>query len=125
MAGQRRSLFSIPSGILSSNRTSLDRLQSPNFSSSSAIGQSLSIDLSNEESKRRLFFCDCGCGVMYCVFWIYRLLYRDSCQHPMSYDEQFATDKRQPVEENVPDLWEWLIGEELPPEPVSVPRNRK
>ncbi|GER44055.1 succinate dehydrogenase assembly factor [Striga asiatica] len=129
MAGLRRAIFSTVPRILSSHRTSLISSQPlhrpilssfPNFTSSSSIGQSLNIDLSDEESKRRLFN---------------RLLYRSKQRGYLELDlilGKWVEDNIRSMDESGikslvhvldlenPDLWKWLTGQEQPPEPVST-----
>ncbi|KAK7316868.1 hypothetical protein RJT34_00638 [Clitoria ternatea] len=82
--------------------------------------QSLEIDLSNEESKRRLFN---------------RLLYRSKQRGFLELDlvlGKWVEDNIHTLDENRikalihvldlenPDLWKWISGQEQPPESVSV-----
>ncbi|KAK6147913.1 hypothetical protein DH2020_018825 [Rehmannia glutinosa] len=128
MASLRRALFSTVPRILTSNRTSLAGPQSihrpilgfvPRFCSSNESTQSLDIDLSSEESKRRLFN---------------RLLYRSKQRgyleldlilgkwvedHIHSMDESGIKSLVHVLDLENPDLCKWLTGQEQPPEPVN------
>ncbi|KAL6576517.1 Succinate dehydrogenase assembly factor 2, mitochondrial [Orobanche hederae] len=129
MASLGSALFSTVHRILSSNRTSITSLQAlhrpilgsfPQFCSSSESIQSLDIDLSNEESKRRLFN---------------RLLYRSKQRGYLELDlilGKWVEDNIQFMDERGikslvhvldlenPHLWKWLTGQEQPPEPVKA-----
>ncbi|PIN04732.1 hypothetical protein CDL12_22729 [Handroanthus impetiginosus] len=128
MAGLRRALVSTVPRILSSNQTSLAKPESirrpilgsfSRFCSSNGSTQSLDIDLSNEESKRRLFN---------------RLLYRSKQRgyleldlilgkwvedHIHTMDESGIKSLVHVLDLENPDLWKWLTGQEQPPEPVN------
>ncbi|GFP84746.1 succinate dehydrogenase assembly factor 2 mitochondrial [Phtheirospermum japonicum] len=129
MTSLRRALFSTVPRLLYSNRTSLVSPRPlhrpvlgsiPHFCSSSESTQSLDIDLSNEESKRRLFN---------------RLLYRSKQRGYLELDlilGKWVEDNIRSMDESGirslvhvldlenPDLWKWLTGQEQPPEPVKA-----
>ncbi|GMI76657.1 Succinate dehydrogenase assembly factor 2 [Hibiscus trionum] len=90
------------------------------YSTDSSNTQPLNIDLSNEESKRRLFN---------------RLLYRSKQrgfleldlvlgkwveEHIHSMDENGIKALIHVLDLENPDLWKWLTGQEQPPKPVTV-----
>lgn len=92
---------------------------SSRFTSQSYESQSLNIDLSNEESKRRLFN---------------RLLYRSKQrgfleldlvlgkwveENINSLDENRIKDLIHVLDMENPDLWKWVSGQEQPPEAVN------
>ncbi|KAI3455202.1 hypothetical protein Pfo_011865 [Paulownia fortunei] len=128
MASLRRALFSTVPCILSSNRTSFASPQSlhrpilgsfSRFYSSNESTQSFDIDLTNQESKRRLFN---------------RLLYRSKQRgyleldlilgkwvedHIHSMDESGIKSLVHVLDMENPDLWKWLTGQEQPPEAVN------
>ncbi|KAL2242784.1 succinate dehydrogenase assembly factor 2, mitochondrial [Sesamum indicum] len=129
MASLRRALFSTVTRIISSNRiwpTSPQSLHRPILGSfarsytANESAQSLDIDLSNEESKRRLFN---------------RLLYRSKQRgyleldlilgkwvedHIHSMDETGIKSLVHVLDLENPDLWKWLTGQEQPPEAVNA-----
>nr|CAD1824348.1 unnamed protein product [Ananas comosus var. bracteatus] len=122
MATLRRALLRLPRTLtLNPARApqSLPRFHLGSISRFSSNGGSLDVDLSNEESKRRLFN---------------RLLYRSRQRGFLELDLVLGNY----VEENIhsmdklriralvdvldlenPDLWKWLTGQEEPPEPVT------
>ncbi|KAK4410694.1 Succinate dehydrogenase assembly factor 2, mitochondrial [Sesamum angolense] len=128
MATLRRALVSTVPRILSSSRTSA--VASPSlhrpalgsflrFYSSNESNQSVDIDLSNEESKRRLFN---------------RLLYRSKQRgfleldlvlgkwvedHIHSMDESGIRSLVHVLDLENPDLWKWLTCQGQPPEAVK------
>ncbi|CAK9186884.1 unnamed protein product [Ilex paraguariensis] len=134
MANLRRALLNnIPRILNSTNRSSVvpspirsETLYRPSFcpfsrvySSNDKI-QSLDIDLSNEESKRRL--CN-------------RLLYRSKQRGYLELDlilGKWVEDHIHSMDENGikalvdvldlenPDLWKWLTGQEQPPEAINT-----
>ncbi|XLU99466.1 hypothetical protein S245_013806, partial [Arachis hypogaea] len=122
MGSLRRGLINIRRFLTSSNSTAspLPRysLSSP-FSSLPADPFSLHIDLSDEESKRRLFN---------------RLIYRSKQRGLLELDlvlGKWVEDNIHSLDESRvralvhmldsenPDLWKWLSGQEKPPESVS------
>ncbi|KAL0342205.1 UNVERIFIED_CONTAM: Succinate dehydrogenase assembly factor 2, mitochondrial [Sesamum calycinum] len=129
MASLRRALFSTVTRIISSNRispTSPQSLHRPilgSFARSYSANESapsLDIDLSSEESKRRLFN---------------RLLYRSKQRgyleldlilgkwvedHIHSMDETGIKSLVHVLDLENPDLWKWLTGQEQPPEAVNA-----
>ncbi|KAL0354914.1 UNVERIFIED_CONTAM: Succinate dehydrogenase assembly factor 2, mitochondrial [Sesamum radiatum] len=129
MASLRRALFSTVTRTISSNRispTSPQSLHRPILGSftrsysANESAQSLDIDLSNEESKRRLFN---------------RLLYRSKQRgyleldlilgkwvedHIHSMDETGIKSLVHVLDLENPDLWKWLTGQEQPPEAVNA-----
>ncbi|KAK4395441.1 Succinate dehydrogenase assembly factor 2, mitochondrial [Sesamum angolense] len=129
MASLRRALFSTVTRIISSNRispTSPQSLHRPILGSfarsysANESAQSLDIDLSSEESKRRLFN---------------RLLYRSKQRgyleldlilgkwvedHIHSMDETGIKSLVHVLDLENPDLWKWLTGQEQPPEAVNA-----
>ncbi|KAI3463520.1 hypothetical protein Pfo_020183 [Paulownia fortunei] len=124
MASLRRALVSTVPRMLSSGRTShaLRRPVLGSFSrsySSNESNQSVDIDLSNEESKRRLFN---------------RLLYRSKQRgyleldlvlgkwvedHIHSMDESGIRSLVHVLDLENPDLWKWLTCQEQPPQAVN------
>lgn len=131
MASLRRSLISVHR-ILKSSQSFADAASSQDLyrtqyrwvSGFSPIAnnntQSLDIDLSNEESKRRLFN---------------RLLYRSKQRgfleldlvlgkwvekHIHSMDENGIKALVHVLDLENPDLWKWLTGQEQPPEAVKI-----
>ncbi|GLT39911.1 hypothetical protein SLA2020_140770 [Shorea laevis] len=128
MASLRRALFNahqiLKSSALSARTETLLRPQYgwvSRFSSSDISStRSLDMDLSNEESKRRLFN---------------RLLYRSRQRGFLELDlvlGKWVEDNIHSMDENGikslvhvldlenPDLWRWLTGQEKPPEAVSI-----
>ncbi|KAL0441748.1 UNVERIFIED_CONTAM: Succinate dehydrogenase assembly factor 2, mitochondrial [Sesamum radiatum] len=129
MASLRITLFSTVTRIISSNRispTSPQSLHRPilgSFARSYSANESapsLDIDLSSEESKRRLFN---------------RLLYRSKQRgyleldlilgkwvedHIHSMDETGIKSLVHVLDLENPDLWKWLTGQEQPPEEVNA-----
>ncbi|KAL3818463.1 hypothetical protein ACJIZ3_004368 [Penstemon smallii] len=128
MSGLRRALLSTVPRILSSNRTSSanhNTVYRPILSSFSRLyssnqtAESLHIDLSNEESKRRLFN---------------RLLYRSKQRGYLELDlvlGKWVEDNIQSMDENGikslvhvlnlenPDLWKWLSSQAQPPDELN------
>ncbi|CAI9754176.1 unnamed protein product [Fraxinus pennsylvanica] len=130
MASLRRAIFTaVPRLLSSSNRSShatSDSLHRPilgsisHFCSSNLSTQSFEIDLSNEESKRRLFN---------------RILYRSKQRgyleldlilgkwvenHIHSMDEDGIKSLVHVLDLENPDLWKWLTGQEQPPDAVNI-----
>ncbi|EYU21765.1 hypothetical protein ABFS82_09G081600 [Erythranthe guttata] len=130
MASLRRALLSTVPRILSTNPTSSaatpQSLHRPILSSFSRLystnqsTQSVDIDLSTEESRRRLHN---------------RLLYRSKQRgyleldlvlgkwvedHIQSMDESGIKSLVHVLDLENPDLWNWLTGQEQPPEAVNV-----
>ncbi|XP_059443093.1 succinate dehydrogenase assembly factor 2, mitochondrial [Corylus avellana] len=131
MASLRRSLISVH-GILNSNRSFASAASSqalfgtqyrwvPGFSPIANYNtQSLDIDLSNEESKRRLF-----------NMLLYRSKQRGFLELDLvlgkwveknihSMDENGIKDLVRVLDLENPDLWKWLTGQEQPPEAVKI-----
>ncbi|XP_055828062.1 succinate dehydrogenase assembly factor 2, mitochondrial [Solanum dulcamara] len=130
MANLRRTLlFTIPRILNSSNRTSLatSTLQSHSLYRPLAgtfsrfiSSNEMNIDLTDEESKRRLFN---------------RLIYRSKQrgyleldlvlgkwveEHIQSMDENGIKSLVHVLDLENPDLWKWLTGQEQPPDAIST-----
>ncbi|KAI5660336.1 hypothetical protein M9H77_29129 [Catharanthus roseus] len=116
MANLRRVLLTVPRILNSSNPRPITGSFSRFYSSNDTID----IDLSDEESKRRLFN---------------RLLYRSKQRgfleldlvlgkwvqdHIHSMDENGVKSLVHVLDLENPDLWKWLTGQEQPPETVRV-----
>ncbi|CAA3014759.1 succinate dehydrogenase assembly factor 2, mitochondrial-like [Olea europaea var. sylvestris] len=126
MASLPRAIFSAIPRLLSSSPATSDSLYRPilgsfsRFSSSNSTTQSIDIDLSNEESKRRLFN---------------RLLYRSKQRgyleldlilgkwvenHIHSLNEDGIKSLVHVLDLENPDLWKWLTCQEQPPDAVKI-----
>ncbi|XP_059291655.1 succinate dehydrogenase assembly factor 2, mitochondrial [Lycium ferocissimum] len=131
MANLRRALlFTIPRILNSTNRTSIatSALPSHNLyrplagtvSRFISSNEAVNIDLSNEESKRRLFN---------------RLIYRSKQrgyleldlvlgkwveEHIQSMDENGIKSLVNVLDLENPDLWKWLTGQEQPPDAINT-----
>ncbi|KAL0415465.1 UNVERIFIED_CONTAM: Succinate dehydrogenase assembly factor 2, mitochondrial [Sesamum latifolium] len=137
MASMRRALFSTVTRIISSNRispTSPQSLHRPilgsfaRFYCANESAQPLDIDLSNEESKRRLFNrllyrskqrgyleLDLIMGNGWRITFILWMKLESS---PLSMSLTWVGDDVADLEN--PDLWKWLTGQEQPPEAVNA-----
>ncbi|KAJ8553525.1 hypothetical protein K7X08_024203 [Anisodus acutangulus] len=131
MANLRRAiLFTIPRILNSSNRTSIATSTLPyhniyrpltgSFSRFISSNEAINIDLSNEESKRRL-----------CNRLIYRSKQRGYLEldlvlgkwveeHIQSMDENGIKSLVNVLDLENPDLWKWLTGQEQPPDAIST-----
>ncbi|KAK4362095.1 hypothetical protein RND71_017336 [Anisodus tanguticus] len=131
MANLRRAiLFTIPRILNSSNRTSIATSTLPShniyrpltgsFSRFISSNEAINIDLSNEESKRRL-----------CNRLIYRSKQRGYLEldlvlgkwveeHVQSMDENGIKSLVNVLDLENPDLWKWLTGQEQPPDAIST-----